>query len=102
MDCIELDRKTIDAIARKTAKMFVAELRRQQDMEARGLIPIKEAASILGVSVSHLREIKDKFPYVKYGEGKYGRLFFKKDALVPVMSSLTVDPNALKTGESGV
>jgi hypothetical protein len=95
MDCISLDQKTIDAIAIKAAKAVVREMKREQELQERGFVPISEAANILGVSVSHLRAKKDKFPHVKYGEGKYGRLFFKKDTLVSVMESLTSDPNVI-------
>ena len=92
MDYIELSPETIEAIAMKTAKELVRELKKQEVMKERGMVPLKEAASILGISVNHLREIKDKFPYVKYGKGKYGRLFFKKDDLNPVMASLMSEP----------
>lgn len=92
MEYIRLDKTTIDSIANKTAKAFVRELKRQQVLDAQGLVPLKEAADILGVSESHMRAIKDKFPYVKYGEEKNGRYFFKKESLNPVMASLMSDP----------
>jgi hypothetical protein len=91
MEYIGLDEKTIDAIATKTAKAVVREMIKEQGLQERDFVSISEAANILGVSISHLRAKKDKFPHVKYGEGKCGRLFFKKDALVPVMKSLTFE-----------
>ena len=88
MEYIRLDKSTVESIANKTAKILMREMKKQQVLEAQGLVPMKEAASILGISVSHMRAIKEKFPHVRYGEGQNGRYFFKKDSLNPVMASL--------------
>lgn len=92
MEYIRLDKSTVESIANKTAKILIREMKKQQVLEAQGLVPMKEAASILGISLSHMRAIKDKFPHVKYGDGLNGRYFFKKGALNTVMASLMSPP----------
>ena len=92
MQYIRLDKSTVESIANKTAKILMREMRKQQVLEAQGLVPLKEAANILGISLSHMRAIKDKFPHVKYGEGLNGKYFFKKEALNTVMASLMSTP----------
>lgn len=41
-----------------------------------------EAARILGVSANYLRQVKDKYPHMKAGDRKQGRIMFKRDALL--------------------
>jgi hypothetical protein len=93
MECVELDQKTIDAIALKAAKAVVREMKREQGLQERGFVSVREAADILGVSTSHLRAKKDMFPHVKCGNSRNARLFFKKDALNPVMASFMCESN---------
>ena len=46
------------------------------------MVDSNEAARILGVSRQYLLQIKDKFSFVKVGESKQSRIFFKKDDLL--------------------
>lgn len=81
MECVKLDQKTIDAIARKSAKYVVKELKKDNSGE-KEMVTAAEAARILGISQSYLRAIKDKFRYVKGGGSKMGRILFEKDSLI--------------------
>lgn len=81
MECVKLDSKTIDAIARKSAKYVLTELKKNNSTE-KEMVTAAEAAKILGISQNYLRTIKDNFRYVKVGGTKYGRILFEKDSLV--------------------
>lgn len=82
MDYFKLDPKTVDSIAYKAAKIVISELRKKEQPE-QDLVSVKEAARMLGVSEDYLRRIKDRFPHVKSGDSKQGRILFVKNALIP-------------------
>lgn len=46
------------------------------------LIDSTEAARILGISKAYLLSIKEKFGYIKLGETKQSRIFFKRDDIL--------------------
>lgn len=81
MDYIRLDNKTIESIARKTAKIVVNELKNDSKSQNE-MVSAEEAARILGISTSYLRNIKDRFRYVKSGGSSMGRLLFEKESLM--------------------
>lgn len=81
MDCMKLDSKTIDAIARKSAQYVLTGLKKNKCAE-KEMVTAAEAAKILGITQNYLRTIKDNFRYVKVGGTKYGRILFEKDSLV--------------------
>ena len=41
-----------------------------------------EAARILGVSPNYLRAVKDKYPHIKAGDRKQGRIMFLRESLL--------------------
>ncbi len=45
-------------------------------------VDTEEAARILGVSANYLRQVKDRYPHVKAGDQKQGRIMFRRDALL--------------------
>ena len=81
MECVKLDPKTIDTIARKSAKYVICELKKKNSTE-KEMVTAAEAAKILGISRNYLRTIKDNFRYVKGNGSKWGRILFEKDSLV--------------------
>ena len=81
MSQVTLDPKTIEAIARKSAKYVVSELKKGNSTE-KEMVTTAEAAKILGISQNYLRAIKDNFRYVKGGGAKCGRILFEKDSLI--------------------
>ena len=81
MDFLKLDQSSIDAIAYKAAKIVVSEMKKGEQTPTE-MVPVSEAARILGISEDHMRRIKDKFPHIKNGNNKQGRLLFVRDALL--------------------
>lgn len=78
---IELTNEQMAAIAGKTAQLVVNLLKKDDKPGKKKYVDINKAADILGISVYHLRRIKDQFPYIKRGENQQGRLLFEEDAL---------------------
>ena len=77
MDIFKIDQTSIDAIAYKAAKIVVSELKKCEEPQLE-MVPVSVAAKILGIS----EDIKDKFPHIKNGNNKQGRLLFVRDALL--------------------
>ena len=75
MKQVTLDYPTIQAIAKEVAKL----LRRERMDE---MVTTEEAAAILGITPSRMRQIKDKFPHAKKGASMQGRLLFRKADLL--------------------
>lgn len=78
---MELSRKQIDEIAYRTAVIVIKKLKEQQD-DVPEMVSTAEAAKILGITAGHMRRIQHRFPHVKAGENKQGKLLFKRDALL--------------------
>lgn len=77
---IVLSQTSILAIAKEVARL----LRRD---EMPDLVTTEEAASILGITPSRMRQIKDKFPHTKRGSNMQGKLMFRKADLLTRASS---------------
>ena len=86
---IELDERTMNILAQKTAKILVKMLRNEGTTDQR-LIPCVEAANRLGISPDRLRRIKGSFTHVKRGDGKQAKLFFDADLLIKEFQSLGI------------
>ena len=80
MENLELTDQSMDVFAKKVATQVVKMMR--VDSCSSKMCTVKEAASILGIGEEHMRRIKDRFPHVKKGPKKAGRLFFERDALI--------------------
>ena len=81
MEYFKIDQSSIDAIAYKAAKIVVSELKKSEEAPVE-MVPVSVAARILGISEDHMRRIKDKFPHIKNGNNKQGRILFVRDALL--------------------
>lgn len=81
---IELTAKDIDEIAYKAATIVVSLLQKSKvnDGKAPALVSTREAAAILHISPGRMRQITERFPHVKQGNNKQGKLLFVKDALI--------------------
>ena len=62
-----------DLIAKRTAPIVD---------ESNDLIDSREAARLLGLTPNYLRSMKDKFPHVKVGDNRQGRILFKRSELL--------------------
>lgn len=78
---MKLEPQDIDRIAYKTAIIVVNRLAKKLEKDYPDLVTTEEAAAILHITPQRMRTIKDKYPYIKRGEGKQGKLLFKRDAL---------------------
>lgn len=71
----------LDVYADKVVEKVVAQLKGKTKDEKPEMIGAPEAAKILGISRNYLLSIKDRFNYIKVGENKQSRIYFKKDTL---------------------
>ena len=84
--------KLIEVTARRTATIVVKQLvgGNTGGMNFVGLnscggddlCDTREAARLLGLSPNYLRSMKNKFPHVKVGDNRQGRILFKRSELL--------------------
>jgi predicted transcriptional regulator of viral defense system len=78
---IELSQKTIDAIAHKTALILARKMREKKE-DTPKMVSVREAASILGITPVRMRQIAGRFPHIKQGDSKQGRILFLRSGLL--------------------
>lgn len=78
---IELSQKTIDEIARKVALILAKKMRNKIDDTSK-MVSVREAASILGITPARMRQIAGRFPHIKQGDRKQGRILFLRSGLL--------------------
>lgn len=88
MEYYKLCEKQIQQIADKTAKIVLRKLKAEPKSEP-VLVNVKEAARILGVSVDHMRKIKDEYPHIRRGTTQQGHIFFIREALTTLPTGQT-------------
>lgn len=69
-----------DLVAEKAAQKVINYLEGKKESKGE-YVDINEAAQLLGYSVTYMRQIKKRFPHVKVGPKKQGRLMFSRAAL---------------------
>ena len=84
--------KLIEVTARRTATIVVKQLvggntggMNFVGVNSSGcddLCDTREAARLLGLTPNYLRSMKDKFPHVKVGDNRQGRILFKRSELL--------------------
>ena len=77
-----MERKEMCVLAELVADQVIKKLRGVENLSEVEYVDTKEAARILGVSDNYLRQVKDKFPHLKAGDRKQGRILFKRDSLL--------------------
>ena len=70
-----LNQATIRAIAKEVVAML-------DERHKPKLVTTEEAARMLGISASRVRQIKDRLDYVKNGDNMQGRLMFNAETLI--------------------
>lgn len=83
---ITLSTKQIHQIADKTAKIILRQLKNAEPEDNSRLVNVREAARLLGISETHMRSIKEEYPYIRRGKNQLGKIYFVRDAL---LASLT-------------
>ena len=94
MEKFELSDKQIEQIANKTAKLVVRDLKSPPEQSPL-LVSVKDAAKILGISVYHMRKIKDEYQYIRRGDSQQGHIFFIRESLVAALPTIQTD-NGIK------
>lgn len=92
MQEVTLNNKQIRQIAESTAKIVLQHIK-SEDTTASRLVGVKEAARILGISIDHMRRIKDEFPHIRRGENQQGHIYFYRDALIGIPVTTGISNN---------
>jgi len=77
-----MDKNELYFLADKVADLVVKKLKSVRNLSETEYVDTEEAARILGVSANYLRQVKDRYPHLKAGDRKQGRIMFKRDALL--------------------
>lgn len=72
----------LEAFSERVVEKLVQALNEKKENSDPDLIDTNEAARILGISRAYLLSIKDKFGYIKLGDTKQSRIFFKRDDIL--------------------
>ena len=81
MEEIMINDKQIQEIADRTAAIVLHRLKDEPN-DAPVYVSVKEAARIIGVSVSHMYKIRDEYPHIRRGENEKGHIYFVREALI--------------------
>ena len=68
-------------LASKVAYLVYNKLQKDMAKEPE-MVSTEEAAKILSISTDRLRRIKDRFPHIKVGDSKQGKLLFVRSSLL--------------------
>ena len=77
-----MNKEEISVLAALVADQVVKKLKGVGNLGETEYVDTEEAARILGVSANYLRQVKDRYPHMKAGDRKQGRIMFKRDALL--------------------
>ena len=69
-------------LAALVADQVVKKLKGMPNQSEPEFVDTEEAARILGFSTNYLRQVKDRYPHIKAGDQKQGRIMFRRDALL--------------------
>lgn len=86
MEEVFLSNNQIQQIADKTAAIVLRHLKETGSDSV--YVSVKEAARIIGVSVSHMYKIRDEYPHIRRGENEKGHIYFVREALVASLSKI--------------
>lgn len=77
-----MDKNELNFLADQVADLVVKKLKSVRNLSETEYVDTEEAARILGVSANYLRQVKDRYPHLKAGNRKQGRIMFRRDALL--------------------
>lgn len=89
---IQLSEQQISILASQTAKMVVGMLQANGSLQSKSnkYIGVSEAAKLLGISVYHMRRIKDQFHYRKTSGSQQGHLLFPEHEILTAYNKPTI------------
>lgn len=78
-----MQKKEITVLALMIAQAVVKEMGKESKCTAKyaEYVDIHVAAEMLGYSITYMRQIKNRFQFIKIGNNKQGRIMFKRAAL---------------------
>ena len=85
MQKVILSSKQVKQIAEMTADIVLRHLHEGSE-PAPVYVNVKEAARIIGVSLSHMYKIKDEYSYIRRGDSEQGHIYFLRESLVSAPS----------------
>jgi hypothetical protein len=68
-------------LAAMVADEVMKKLRNVHNLSETEYVDTDEAARILGISPNYLRSVKNRYPHIKAGDSKQGRILFRRDSL---------------------
>ena len=71
----------LNDLASKVAYLVYNRIKKDMEKEPE-MVSTAEAAAILKISQDRMRRIKDRFPHIKQGDGKQGKLLFVRNSLL--------------------
>jgi len=77
-----MNKEEMTVLAALVADQVVKKLNGVRNLSETEYVDANEAARILGVSANYLRQVKDRYPHIKAGDQKQGRIMFRRDALL--------------------
>lgn len=81
-EMIEIANIVAQQMSAKVAEEVVKKLRGNLCVSDTEYVDTDEAARILGMSPAYLRAVKDRYPHIKAGNTKQGRIMFRRDSLL--------------------
>lgn len=84
MEEVIINDRQIQLIADRTAEVILRRLKPEPDPV---YVSVKEAARLMGVSVSHMYKIKDEFSYIRRGEDHNGHIYFLREGLITALAA---------------
>lgn len=75
-----MNKKDLTVLALLIAQAVVKEMGKESKYSAKyaEYVDIHVAAEMLGYSITYMRQIKNRFPFIKVGTNKQGRIMFKR------------------------
>lgn len=79
-----MNKKQLTVLALLIAQAVVKEMGKEQKCSAKNAeyVDIHVAAEMLGYSITYMRQIKNRFSFIKVGTNKQGRIMFKRADIV--------------------
>lgn len=69
-------------LAAMVADEVVKKIKNVRSLSETEYVDTEEAARILGMKPNYLRQVKDRYPHIKAGDTKQGRIMFRRDSLL--------------------
>lgn len=76
-----MKKQELSELATMVAEEVVKKLKGVGPLPEPEYVDTEEAARLLGMKPNYLRQVKDRYPHIKAGDSKQGRIMFRRDSL---------------------